>query len=50
MVMPNLLQYYWASHIQKVIFWVNGHSDENVPDWVTAEPYNFPIHSLVSSA
>lgn len=44
--MHNLLHYYWACSIQKVIIWVTGHSDANTTSLVVAESYKHPLLSL----
>ncbi len=47
--MPNLLYYYWASNIQKVITHVQSNPLEQAPEWVKIETHDLPFHSLVTS-
>jgi len=47
--MPNLLYYYWACNIHKVIIHVQSDPLENAPEWVKIETQGLPFHSLVTS-
>lgn len=52
MALPNLLFYYWASNVQKIIFWLSSVVPQNTPLWVEMEQScaNFKLSSLICSS
>ncbi len=52
MALPNFLLYYWASNIQKIIYWLSSVDPQNTPLWVQGEQSctNFKLSSLVCSS